>query len=335
MVFNIYDGNLTRIGEINTFLSSVWEEKYCDRGLSQLVVTNSVTASRLLVPGNFVGRVGRKTVWQIKTKEKRNGQLWISGFTVNYTLLEDRILEGTHTSSVIETDLRSAVMDSRPASIVDLAELRGLTGNVESEHTYPDLFSLSKDLCGAADYGFRFIHDRQQKKLLFDVWNGEEVPGAKFSEAFGNLSNLVLQQSDTDFKNVAYVGGYGEGEDRTVVICGETSATGLERHEMFVDARDLQKEKKTQAEYESILQQRGLERLNEYNQKLSVTFDVDPDRFGKDYDLGDIIYCILPEDGLKLFVRIIGFREVTEMNTVNVAITVGTPIIQTIGGKKQ
>lgn len=335
MVFNIYDATLTRIGEVNTFLSSTWEEAYCDRGLCQLVVTNSAAASRILVPGNFVGRVGRKTVWQIKTKEKRSGELWISGFTVNYTLLEDRILEGTHVSGNIESDLRNAVSNTRPAPIVGLNTANGLTGSVESEHTYPDLFSLSKDLCGAADYGFRFIHDRRQKKLLFDVWQGEEKPNAKFAEAFGNLANLILQQSDVNFKNVAYVGGSGEGADRVFVTCGATETTGLDRHEMFVDARDLQQDNKTRAEYESILQQRGIEKLNENNKKLAVTFDVDPDRFGVDYDLGDVIYSILPEDGLKLFVRVIAFEEVAEKNKVKIAITVGTPIIQTIGGKRQ
>lgn len=332
MVFNIYDDTLTRIGEISTFISSVWEEDYCDRGLCQLVVANSATASQLLVPGRFIGRVGRRTVWQIKTKEKRSGQLWTSGYTANYTLLEDRILEGTHKSSVVETDLRTAVMSARPAPIVDLSDLRGLTGSVESEHTYPTLFELAKDLCATQDYGFRFIHDRQQKKLLFDVWEGEEKPNAKFSEAFGNLSNLVLTQSDANFKNVAYVGGSGEGSARVFVTCGETSTAGLDRHEMFVDARDLQQDEKTLAAYKKILQQRGLEKLNENNQKLAVTFDVDPDQFGDAFDLGDIIYCILPEDGLKLFVRIIAFKEVAEKNRVRVAITVGSPIIQTIGG---
>lgn len=332
MVFNIYDKTLTRIGEINTFLSSTWEECYCDRGICQLVVTNSEAASRILVPGNFVGRVGRKTLWQIKTKEKRSGQLWISGFTANYALLEDRVLNQIHTSNVIETDLRNAVINTRPADIVALADAHGLTGSVESQHTYANLFKLAKDLCGSADYGFRFIHDRQQKKLLFDVWEGAEKPNAKFAEAFGNLANLILQQSDVDFKNVAYVGGEGEGTERVYVICGNTSSTGLERHELFVDARDLRQEELSAAEYNALLQQRGLEKLNEKNQKLAVSFDVDPDRFGVDYDLGDVIYSILPEDNLKLFVRVIAFEEVCEKNKIKVSVTVGTPIIQTIGG---
>ncbi|MDT2284838.1 hypothetical protein P7H17_00070 [Paenibacillus larvae] len=38
-------------------------------------------------------------------------------------------------------------------------------------------------------------------------------------------------------KNIAVVAGQGEGEDRKIVTVG--TSTGLNRHEMFVDARDV------------------------------------------------------------------------------------------------
>lgn len=336
MAFNIYDETLKRVGEISAFVSSTWDECYADKGLCQLVVTHSAHAARLLVPGHFVGKRDKDTLWQIKTKEKRDGLLWVSGFTVNYTLLEDRIYEGVHTSGTIETDLRNAVIGQRPAPIVALDEAKGLTGNVVSEHIYPSLFELAKDLCGSADYGFRFRHDRAAKQLLFSVYEGPERSDAKFSEAFGNLENLILQQSDTDFKNVAYVGGGSSGdEERVYVTCGMTEMEGLARHEVFVDARDLrQKDGQSEADYKALLVERGLQKLNEKNQKLSVSFDVNPAEFGSAYGLGDIIYGILPEEGLKLFVRIIEFCEVIENNKTTVTITIGTPILQTIGGSK-
>lgn len=335
MAFNIYDESLTRVGEIRTVLSSTWEEKFADKGICQLVVANSETASKLLLPGRFVGKGDKSTLWQIKTKEKRDGELWINGFTANYTLLDDRIYDGVHMSNVVAEDLRTAVIGKRPPSIVALAADRELTGSVVSEHTYPVLFELAKDLCGSVDYGFRFVHDRTAKKLRFDVYAGEERSNAKFSEAFGNLANLVLQQSDADFKNVAYVGGEGEGSERIFVVCGDTTAEGLSRHELFVDARDLRKESdQTQAEYEALLKERGLQKLNEHNQKLSVTFDVNPSDFGSAYNLGDTVCCILPEDGLKLFVRVIAFEETIEDNRTTLSLTIGTPVIQTIGGNK-
>lgn len=335
MAFNIYDESLTRVGEIRTVISSTWEEKFADKGICQLVVANSEAASRLLLPGRFVGKNDKSTLWQIKTKEKREGELWINGFTANYSLLDDRVYDGIHTSNVVADDLRAAVIGKRAPGIVALAADRGLTGSVVSEHTYPTLFELSKDLCGSVDYGFRFVHDRAAKKLLFDVFAGQEQSNAKFSEAFGNLANLVLQQSDADFKNVAFVGGEGEGSGRIFVVCGDTTAEGLARHELFVDARDLRKENgQTQTAYEDLLKERGLQKLNEHNGKLSVTFDVDPADFGTAYSLGDTVCCILPEDGLKLFVRVIAFEETIEDNRTALSLTIGTPVIQTIGGNK-
>lgn len=332
MVFNIYDEALTRVGEISTIISSTWEEKYCDCGICQLVVSETAAASELFQVGRWIGKSDKTTLWQIKTKEKRDGYIWLNGFTGNYTLLEDRVYDGTHKSGNVENDLRAAVMSKRPADIVGLDTANGLDGNVVSEHTYPSLFKLAKDLCGSVDYGFRFRYDRATKKLLFSVYNGPERPNAKFSEKFGNLANLVLQQSDTDFKNVAYVGGAGEGNERVFVECGETTATGLNRHEVYVDARDIrQEEGQSLDDYKALLKERGLQKLNEMNQKLSVSFDVDTDDFDKSYGLGDIIYCILPEDKLKLFVRVIAFDEEIEDNHTTVSVTIGTPIIQTVG----
>lgn len=333
MVFNVYDKSLTRIGAVSTVVSSTWEEKYADKGVCQLVVSDFAFASQLLVPENFIGRSGRNTLWHIKTKEKREGNVWANGFSTNYTLLNDRVYDGLHVSGNVEADLRTAVSTIRKPDVVGLAPSHSLTGSVVSEHTYPTLFKLAKDLCGSADYGFRFLHDRAAKKLLFDVWEGAEVPNAKFSEAFGNLANLIFQQSNTDFKNVAYVGGAGEGQERVWVVCGDTDSTGLDRHEMVVDARDIRKtDEVSQEDYAALLVERGLQKLNEHNQKLSVTFDVDPNDFGSVYSLGDIIYCLLPTDGLKLFVRVIAFEETIERNATSLAITLGTPIIQTIGG---
>ena len=333
MEFRVYNENLIPTGTIHTFLSSVWQEKYCDRGICQLVVQDSKAAAQLLIPGSFIGKPGRKTLWQIKSKEKKDKQIWASGFTTNYTLLDDRIYDGIHQSNLVEEDLRAAVMEKRPAPIVGLGDLRNLDGTVVSEHTYPTLFALSKDLCGSVDYGFRFLHDRKERKLLFDVWQGAQLPNAKFAEKFGNLANLILQQSENGYKNVAYVSGQGEGAERIYITCGETSSEGLSRHELFVDARNIRKtDDQTQEEYEGLLVERGLQKLNETNQKLSVTFDVNPNDFEKQYFLGDRITCLLPEDGLKLFVRVIAFQETIEDNKTTMQITVGTPIIQTIGG---
>lgn len=129
MAFNIYDESLTRVGEIRTVISSTWEEKFADKGICQLVVANSEAASKLLLPGRFVGKNDKSTLWQIKTKEKREGELWINGFTANYSLLDDRVYDGIHTSNVVADDFaRQSSENARRARCAGwrTAELTGL-----------------------------------------------------------------------------------------------------------------------------------------------------------------------------------------------------------------
>lgn len=332
MVCNIYDETLTRIGELSVYQSLVWEEAYQDAGECQLVCAISPAATALLKNGYFVGKKDRQTLWQIKSTEKYEGLLWANGFTVNYTLLDDRVYDSILTTGNVETTLRSAVSGKRPAPIVGLSALRGLTESHVSQHTYQDLFSLSQDLCAQTDLGFRFIHDKTNKMLLFDVYKGETRTNVRFSEDYGNLANLALKQSETDYKNVAYVGGAGEGAERTFVVCGDTSTYGLERHEMFVDARDLsQEDGQSTADYQALLRARGIEKLNEHNAGLSVSFDISSQDFGVTFDVGDTVTALLKSDGLKLYVRIISAKQTYEKNKRKTQITVGTPIIRTGG----
>lgn len=332
MVCNIFNESLIRIGELSVYQSLVWEEAYQDAGECQLVCAISPAATALLKNGYFVGKKDRSTLWQIKSTEKYEGLLWANGFTVNQTLLYDRIYDGTLNTGVVETTLRNAVIAKRPAPIVGLSTLRGLEESHVSQHTYPDLFSLSQDLCGQTDLGFRFIHDRTNRMLLFDVYKGENRTNVRFSEDYGNLANLALKQSENDYKNVAYVGGAGDGADRTFVVCGDTDTEGLERHEMFVDARDLSREDgQSLSDYQALLQARGLEKLNEHNKGLTVSFDIASNDFGVKFDVGDTVTALLKSDGLKLYVRIMSAKQTYEKNKRKTQITVGTPIIRTGG----
>lgn len=332
MVCNIYDETLTRIGELSVYQSLVWEEAYQDAGECQLVCAISPAATALLKNGYFVGKKDRSTLWQIKSTEKYEGLLWANGFTVNYALLYDRIYDGILNTGVVETTLRSAVSSKRPAPIVGLSALRGLEQSHVSQHTYPDLFTLSQDLCAETDLGFRFIHDKANQMLLFDVYQGENRANVRFSEDYGNLANLALKQSENDYKNVAYVGGAGDGAERTFVVCGDTASTGLERHEMFVDARDLsQEDGQSLSDYQALLRARGLEKLNEHNKGLTVSFDIASDDFGSRFDVGDTVTALLKSDGLKLYVRVMSAKQTYEKNKRKTQITVGTPIIRTGG----
>ena len=101
---------------------------------------------------------------------------------------------------------------------------------------------------------------------------------------------------------------------------------------MFVDARDLAREDgQSLSDYQALLQARGLEKLNEHNKGLTVSFDIASNDFGVKFDVGDTVTALLKSDGLKLYVRIMSAKQTYEKNKRKTQITVGTPIIRTGG----
>ena len=65
-----------------------------------------------------------------------------------------------------------------------------------------------------------------------------ENPYVVFSPSFDNIINSQYVESDKELKDVALVAGEEEGDNRRKQIVGSNS--GIERRELYVDARDLQ-----------------------------------------------------------------------------------------------
>lgn len=98
---------------------------------------------------------------------------------------------------------------------------------------------------------------------------------------------------------------------------------------MFVDAKDLQKEdKQTDNDYIALLAARGLEKLNEANKTMEISFDISSKDFGKSFFLGDKITCLLPEYGVYVTVRISEATRTYENNILTTTLTLGNPVIR-------
>ena len=99
----------------------------------------------------------------------------------------------------------------------------------------------------------------------------------------------------SQYKNVTLIAGEGEGTDRVTRVIG--SASGINRRELYTDARDIQKknaegQELSDAEYYALLDQRGIEKLTET--KKTEEFDGETDPFesfiyGEDFFMGDIV----------------------------------------------
>ena len=91
---------------------------------------------------------------------------------------------------------------------------------------------------------------------------------------------------------MALIGGEGEGTERKYRTVGD--AQGLNRYELFVDAKDISSNNGEieLAEYNKLLDERGYEKLEEQQITEEFTGEVEATRmyrYKEHYDLGDIV----------------------------------------------
>lgn len=122
------------------------------------------------------------------------------------------------------------------------------------------------------------------------------------------------------FANYAVVAGQGEGADREITMVG-SDATGLDRHVVFVDARDV--------ENSTDLPRRGEAKLVEHQRFLSFQAEVltaGPFKYQQDWDLGDIVTVQNNAWNLTMDTRITEVVEVYEASGFKLNVTFGHPL---------
>lgn len=155
--------------------------------------------------------------------------------------------------------------------------------------------------------------------FVFELYSGldrtyeqTERPYVIFSPKFDNIVNSNYTESKMAMKNVALVGGEGEGSARKYATVG--TVEGFERREMFIDANDISSDVGnhkilTPAEYTAQLEQRGNETLSQTENKEVKAFDGEIEtslmfKYGVDFFNGDIVQ-IADEYGNEGKVRVI------------------------------
>lgn len=159
--------------------------------------------------------------------------------------------------------------------------------------------------------------------------NQSELPPAIFSPEFNTLGQLSYVESELDYRNYAIVAGQGEGVDRRIINVG--NATGYDRYELFVDARDIEEvdENENQIPISDInesLTIRGQQKLQEHEQEIYLEGQsLTKSRliYEKDYDLGDIVTLQNKDWGVTLDTRITEIKEIYEPSGKQIDLTFG------------
>lgn len=333
MSFYIYNTARERIGMLQHDDSVQWLENYQSPGEVKIDAQATPDNLAMLIDGNRVYNTDTDTVARIShidIVETEAEELITARADVTSELLSDRVIMATENITSIEAAMYSIYSKNRRDLPISVGTAEGYPERVEMEITWNSVLDAQEKLAEVSGLGFKVVFDPETGTETFKVYKGidrskETNPGyvGYFGTDVGNIQNVSVTSGTTDYKNVAVVAGAGEGADRTVRIVSLGNFTGENRRELYVDARDLQREYQvatptgevddkgnpiytyetklyTNAEYNAILDTRGLEKLAEQLRDFSITCDVTQNNieYGKDYYLGDRMPVKLPEYGI-------------------------------------
>jgi hypothetical protein len=172
---------------------------------------------------------------------------------------------------------------------------------IDNQYTGDDLYTVIKGLCEENNIGFKIILT-DDNWFEFSLYAGvdrsydqTENPYVVFSPNFENIINSNYFSSKASYRNVTLVAGEGEGTARKTTVVG--SGSGLNRREVFTDARDISSETEdgvtlSDTEYYAQLKSKGLKTLADHPITTAFEGEVEVTRlfkYGEDFFIGDIV----------------------------------------------
>lgn len=334
MEIYVLEQDLSMLDVMDSATSVIWTPRYYDVGDFEIYMPATLKNVGLFIENRYVVRENSKMVGiienvNIKTDAENGNYLTVSGRCLK-SLLERRIIWGqTNLNGKTELALRRLITenaispqnDARKIPGLTLGEIKGFEETIDMQITGDNLLNKVIEICKSSNIGWEVY--LKGSDLVVDFYKGVDrsysqsvIPYVVFSPEF---DNLLLTETKIDVaasKNVALVAGEGEGTARTTTTIGE--AAGLSRREMFVDARDISSNdgEIPSSEYIKLLQSRGIEKLAEQHETLSIAgeaLDGYGFEFNKDYFLGDIV-AVSNEYGIRANSRIIEVIECEDEN---------------------
>ncbi len=162
-----------------------------------------------------------------------------------------------------------------------------------------------------------FTHEQLQKYTHEQLQGTIKHPYIIFSEKKKNLLDGKTTDDNSNYKNVGYVAGKGENEDRLITVIG--TAKGFDRREVLIDLNNIEDIDELNTE--------GQKKLDTYKIIQSIegkVYQIPNMEWEKDFFLGDLV--TLESDGIYEDKRIIQAKEIYERNNKTVELGFGDKI---------
>lgn len=254
----VLDDNLDVVGLVDAYKSLIWSSRYNKLGDCELYLKADAEALSLLQKGYYLMRPDDDMVCQIRkieldTDAENGNYLVVTGYDskiyLDQRLIWDTVSINGEVSSAVYTMVDKALINASDSArnlykrdstkLFTLGPIPLVMDDVSTEQvSYKNLGEKVREYCERYGWGYKVIYD--QGKLAFLLYMGTDRTGQViFSEDFENLSATKFVEDATNLGNVALVAGEGEGSARERGVSGY--AEGVERFEVYVDAKDISK----------------------------------------------------------------------------------------------
>lgn len=295
---------------IDNAASVIWTEKYIGAGDFEIYIPASEKAVSVLCDNYYIARSDTDRVMiikntKIRTDTENGNYLAVTGPSLESILKRRIVWQQTNLSGEVELAVRQLITDSIIAPAIPerkipnfkLGDIQGFNDTLEMQVTGDNLEETIDRICKTYNMGYKIT--LQDGNFVFDMYRGTDRsynqsanPYVVFSPDFENLLNSDYTFTGDTYKNVVLVAGEGEGLERKTKAVGD--ASGLDRYEMYADARNASTNNGEipDDEYYNKLSEDGKETLKENQATESFTGEVnytEPYKYGRDYFLGDVV----------------------------------------------
>lgn len=262
----------------------------------------------------------------IEYRELSEGENGDEDFLITGNSLTTRILSSRVTASrqvekgYIDVVMKNILKKQTEGELRSFKNLvcsppKNFTKTFEHKSLYKSLDEEFETLSRLADVGHKIYIDIEKKQFVFDVYYMPDISDqVLFSIDFDNLKNQRFIDSHDNYKNVAIVCGQGnsdkdedDDETRDKVIINNEEYSGFDRREVYIDARDINKDTKKGTDKDGneidipiangpnavkLLTARGQEKLVELLPVESFEGDLVENNYvyKRDFDLG---HCVM------------------------------------------
>lgn len=317
MDLTILDTDRTPLCVLDVYNSFIWTDRYFKYGDFELHASMNEVLLQYLKQDYYITNANSEHVMIIEklliNSDIENGNtITVSGRSLE-SLLERRIvwnrttLSGNLQKGIKKLLNENVISPSNSNRRIDNfifeestdSAITGLT--IDGQYTGDNLYEVISSICQEKDIGFK-ITLNTSNQFVFKLYSGVDRsygqsvnPYVVFSPNFENIIESNYIESKMALKNVTLIGGEGEGTARKYTSVG--TASGLDRRELFTDARDVRSEDDNgnaipEADYLEQLRQRGREKLAENVDVVAFEGEADVSTmftYGVDFFMGDVV----------------------------------------------